>query len=89
MRERWRHDPLPLDTSRHTCLPAAHAHPLHGAPQWGRGMLEALEQRPVKPEDAPPGALFRQPYANGLLHLTHLVRWWGSRQQACMLRCHG
>lgn len=36
-------------------------------------MLEALDQRPFKPEDGSPGALYTQRYASSAARLTRLV----------------
>ena len=40
---------------------------------WGVEMLRKLEEEPFDPETGPPGALYRDHFANGLGYLTRLV----------------
>lgn len=41
--------------------------------QWGTAMLRELGEQPYSPESGPPGALFRERFANSWLRLTYLV----------------
>lgn len=42
-------------------------------PQWGTAMLRELGEQPYSPESGPPGALFRERFANSWLRLTYFV----------------